>query len=166
MLRDAQMAGLVKLHCGKGVISERQEWAESGSLHKGRGADVLCICEPRIHHQSEPTFKQTLFRGYLYSAAVRSEPILLDAAWSSNVCLAPSNGIQSVGLCDHRGFNCLEVASHCKGRCIWVGDLDGIYDLIMLVTVDRLEFIGCYVAVGSVPFSLPLHAAARSCSTF
>ena len=45
MLRDAQMAGLVKLHCGKGVISERQEWAESGSLHKGREAEVRCIGE-------------------------------------------------------------------------------------------------------------------------
>jgi hypothetical protein len=27
MLRDARMAGLVKLHCGKGVTVERQEWA-------------------------------------------------------------------------------------------------------------------------------------------
>jgi len=29
MLRDARMAGLVKLHCGKGFTGDRQQWAVS-----------------------------------------------------------------------------------------------------------------------------------------
>ena len=32
MLRDARMAGLVKLHCVKGVTDERQEWAVLAGL--------------------------------------------------------------------------------------------------------------------------------------
>ncbi|WP_243265767.1 hypothetical protein [Sulfitobacter sp. DSM 110093] len=38
MLRDAQMAGLVKLHCSKGVIGERQEWAVICNQQKARWA--------------------------------------------------------------------------------------------------------------------------------
>lgn len=29
MLHDARIAGLVKLHCGKGFITEHQEWTET-----------------------------------------------------------------------------------------------------------------------------------------
>ena len=43
MLRDARTAGSVKLHRGKGVTDERQDWAE----HVQQGDDSLQVCAIR-----------------------------------------------------------------------------------------------------------------------
>ncbi|WP_281256108.1 hypothetical protein [Antarctobacter heliothermus] len=34
-MHDARTAGLVKLHCGKGFIAERQEWAGTAKAERG-----------------------------------------------------------------------------------------------------------------------------------
>ena len=38
MLHDARTAGLVKLHCGKGFITEQQEWADQVEPDHAAGA--------------------------------------------------------------------------------------------------------------------------------
>lgn len=42
MLPDAQTAGLVKLHCGKGFSFERQEWAVRDRRQEGRESVLRC----------------------------------------------------------------------------------------------------------------------------
>jgi len=65
MLRDAPVAGLVKLRCGILTDCGGRLWAVHVIRHEGRFADIRCTCKLNGHVLREQTLRATtqFFRG-------------------------------------------------------------------------------------------------------